>query len=56
MQGPPRPLQSSFSNVHEETGYHLPETLLLWLFPITSLIECRKRLLDGEDQRSQVAQ
>jgi hypothetical protein len=36
----PASTQSSFSHVHEETGYHLPATLLFWLFPMNSSIEC----------------
>ena len=42
--------------MHEETGHYLPATPLLWLFLVPSLIECRKGLLDSDDQRSQVVQ
>ena len=45
-----------FSNAHEETGFHLPATLLLWFSLLASLIECCQGLLDSGDQRSQVAE
>ena len=48
--------QNWCSNVHEETGFHLPATLLLRPSLLASLIECRQGLLDSGDQGSQVAE
>ena len=42
--------------MHEETGYHHSETLLLWLSLTVFAIERCKRLLDNDDQVSQVVQ
>src|SRR5690349_18290287 len=49
--------QSSCLKAHQETRFHLSAKPLLWLFFLdVSLTDCRQSLLDGSDQRSQVAE